>query len=162
MAIFISPGSELSRYIELKFNNLQTPHLTVEDHYAMFITTLHKPSYFVMGLASSTGDVPLLSPLLVVPLQCSLYVEYPADLNDYITGTHINVYVTLNLKTVELVSVHNQRLIVYNTLTKLCIVQKISWKPLIVISSNLSALNAVLSLSKDFCQIKINNCFTIK
>ena len=73
----------------------------------------------------------------------------------------MNVFVTLNLKTVELVSVHNQRLIVYNTLTKPCIVQKISWRPLIVISSNLSALNAVLSLSKDFCQIKINKCFII-
>ena len=156
MAIFTSPGPKLSSSTLLKFNNLQTSHLTVEDHYAMFITTLHKSSYFVMGLASSTKGVSLLSPLPVFPLQCSLYVVYPADLNDYITGTYIYVYITLNLKTVELVSVHNQRLIVYDTLTKPCIVQKISWKPLLVISSNLSALNAALSLSKDFCQIKIN------
>ena len=106
MAIFISPGSELSSFF-FKFNNLQTPHLTVEDHYAMFITTLHKSSCFVMGLASSTKGVSPLSPLPVFPLHCSLYVVYPADLNDYITGTHITVYVTLNLKTVELVSVHN-------------------------------------------------------
>ena len=156
MAIFISPDSGLSSSTFFKFNNLQTSHLTVEDHYAMFITTLHKFSCFVMGLASSTGGMSPLSPLPVVPLQCSLYVEYPADLNDYITGTDIDVYVTLNLKTVELVSVHNQRLIVYDTLTKPCIVQKISWKPLIVISTNLSALNAALSPNKDFCQIKIN------
>ena len=117
MAIFTSPGSGLFSYTFFEFNHLQTPHLTVEDHYAMFITTLHKSSYFVMGLASSTGDMSPLSPLPVFPLQCSLYVEYPADLNDYITGTSITVYVILNLKTVELVSVHNQRLIVYNTLT---------------------------------------------
>ena len=156
MAIFTSPGSGLSSSTFFKFNHLQTSHLTVEDHYAMFITTFHKSSCFVMGLASSTGDMSPLSPLPVVPLQCSLYVEYPADLNDYITGTHIYVYVTLSLKTVELVSVHNQRLIVYNTLIKPCIVQKISWKPLIVISSNLSALNVALSLSKDLCQIKMN------
>ena len=156
MAIFTSPGSGLSSSTFLKFNNLQTSHLTVEDHYAMFITTLHKSSCFVMGLASSTGDMSPLSPLPVFPLQCSLYVEYPADLNDYITGTLITVYIILNLKTVELVSVHNQRLIVYNTLTKPCIVQKISSRPLIVISSNLSALNVALSLNKDFCQIKIN------
>ena len=123
MAIFTSSGSKLPSYTPLKFNNLQTPHLTVEDHYAMFITTLHKSSYFVVGLASSTGGVPLLLSLPVVPLQCSLYVKYPADLNDYIAGTYINVYVTLNLKTVELVSVHNQRLFVYNSLTKPCIVQ---------------------------------------
>ena len=162
MAIFTLSGSKLSSYTSfLKFNNLQTPHLTVEEHYAMFITTLHKSSYFVMGLASSTADVSPLSPLPVFPLQCSLYMEYPADLNDYITGTLIDVYITLNLKTVELVSVHNQRLIVYNTLTKPCIVQKISWKPLIVISSILSALNAALSLNKDFCQIKMIKCFTI-
>ena len=161
MAIFISPVRKLSSSTFLKFNHLQTPYLTVEDHYAIFITTLRKSSYFVMGLASSTGGVSPLSPLPVVPLQCFLYVEYPADLNDYTTGTYIDVYVTLNLKTVELVSVHNQRLIVYNTLTKPCIVLKISWKPLIVIFSNLSALNAALSLSKDFCQIKINKCFTI-
>ena len=122
MAIFTSPGSKLSSYIPLKFNNLLTPHLTVEDHYAMFITTLNKSSYFVIGLASSTGGVSPLSPLPVVPLQCSLYVEYPADLNDYIAGMYINVYVTLSLKTVELVSVHNQRLIVYNTLIKPCII----------------------------------------
>ena len=147
MAIFTSPGPKLSSSTFLKLNNLQTSHLTVEDHYAMFITTLHKSSYFVMGLASSTKGVSLLSPLPVFPLQCSLFVVYPADLNDYITGTYIYVYITLSLKTVELVSVHNQRLIVYDTLTKPCIVQKISWKPLIVISSNLSALNAALSLS---------------
>ena len=115
IAIFIAPGPKLSSLTFLNFNHLQTPYLTVEDHYAMFITTLHKSSYFVMGLASSTGGVSPLSPLPVVPLQCSLYVEYPADLNDYITGAIIDVYVTLNLKTVELVSVHNQRLIVYNT-----------------------------------------------
>ena len=163
MAIFISPDRKLSSSTFLKFNHYQSPHLTVEDHYAMFITTLCKSSYFIMGLPSSTCGMPPLSPLPVVPLQCSLYVEYSSDLNDYITGTRINVYVTLNLKTIELVSIHNKRLIVYNTLTKPCIVQKISWKPLIVtcISSNLSALNAVLSLSKDFCQIKINKCFTI-
>ena len=151
-AIFTSPNL----YEGLIFNNLQTPHLTVEHLYAMFITTLHKPSYFVMGLAPSIRGVSPLSPLPVVPLQCSLYVEYPADLNDYITGTCIDVYVTLNLKTIELVSIHNQRLIVYNTLTKPCIVQRICWRPLIVISINLSTLNAALSLSKDFCQIKIN------
>ena len=109
IAIFTSPGPKLPSYIPLKFNNLQTPHLTVEDHYAMFITTLHKSSYFVMGLASSTRGVSS-SPLPVFPLQCSLYVEYPADLSDYIAGTYITVYVILNLKTVELVSVHNQRL----------------------------------------------------
>ena len=126
MAIFTSPGPKLSRYVSLKFKNLQTSHLTVEDHFAMFITTLRKSSYFVMGLPSSTRGVSLLSPLPVFPLKCSLYVVYPADLNDYITGTLINVYVTLNLKTVELVSVHNERLIVHNTLTKPCIVQKIS------------------------------------
>ena len=131
----MSPDSELSNYIPLKFNHLQIPYLTVEDHYAMFITPLHKSSYFVMGLASLIEGMSLLSPLPIVPLQCSLYVVYPADLNDYIAGTYIDVYITLNLNTVELVSVHNQRLIVYNTLTKLCIVQKISWKPLIVISS---------------------------
>ena len=111
MTFFTSPGSKLSGSTFLKFNNLQTPYLTVEDHYAMFITTLRKSSYFVIGLASSTRGVSLLPPLPVVPLQCSLYVEYPADLNDYITGTYINVYVTLNLKTVELVSIHSMRLL---------------------------------------------------
>ena len=58
-----------------------------------------------MGLASSTGGVSLLSPLPVVSLQCSLYVEYPADSNDFITGSDVDIYVTLNLKTVELVSI---------------------------------------------------------
>ena len=111
MTFFTSPGSKLSGSTFLKFNNLQTPCLTVEDHYAMFITTLRKSSYFVMGLASSTVGVSL-SPLPVVPLKCSLYVEYPADLNDYIAGTNIYVCVTLNLKTVELVSIHSMRLIV--------------------------------------------------
>ena len=112
MAIFTSPGRMLSSSTLLKFNHLWIPHWTVEDHYAMFITTLHKSSYFVMGLASSTRDVSPLPPLPVVPLQCSLYVDYPADLNYYITGTHIYVYVTLNLKTVELVSVHSKKLTV--------------------------------------------------
>ena len=62
----------------------------MDHHYAMFTTTLHKPSYFVMGLPSSTGDVSLVSPLPVVPLRCSLYVEYPADSNDYITGSDVS------------------------------------------------------------------------
>ena len=75
------------RWVE--FNHLLTPDLIVDHHYAMFTTTLHKPSYFVMGLPSSTGDVSLVSPLPVVPLRCSLYVEYPADSNDYITGSDV-------------------------------------------------------------------------
>ena len=102
--IFSSSTSELSSFGEVEFNNLQTPDLIVDHHYAMFTTTLHKPSYFVMGLPSSTGDVSLMSPLPVVPLRCSLYVEYPADSNNYITGSDVRVWVTLNLKTFELVS----------------------------------------------------------
>ena len=101
----IFSSSDLSSFGEVEFNYLQTPDLIVDHHYAMFTTILHKPSYFVMGLASSTGSVSLLSPLPVVPLRCSLYVEYPADSNDYITGSDVDVYVTLNLKTVRLVSI---------------------------------------------------------
>ena len=105
--IFSSSTSELYSYGKksVEFNNLQTPDLIVDHHYAMFTTILHKPSYFVMGLPSSTGGVSLLSPLPFVPLRCSLYVEYPADSNDYITGSDVDVFVTLNLKTVELVSI---------------------------------------------------------
>ena len=103
--IFSSSTSELSSYEWVEFNHLLTPDLTVDHHYAMFTTTLHKPSYFFMGLSSSTRGVSLLSPLPVVPLRCSLYVEYPADSNDYITGSDVIVWVTLNLKTVELVSI---------------------------------------------------------
>ena len=102
--IFSSPIFELSSYW-LEFSYLQTPYLIVDHHYAMLTTILHKPSYFVMGLPSSTGGVSLLSPLPVVPLRCSLYVEYPADSNDYITGSDIRVWVILNLKTFELVSI---------------------------------------------------------
>ena len=102
--IFSSSTSELSSY-DIEFNHSQTPDLMMDHHYAMFTTILHKPSYFVMGLPSSTGDVSLLSPLPVIPLRCSLYVEYPADSNDYITGSDVDVRVTLNLKTVELVSI---------------------------------------------------------
>ena len=61
--IFSSSTSELSSYGRLTtvdFNHLQTPDLIVDHHYAMFTTTLHKPSYFVMGLLSSTGDVSLV------------------------------------------------------------------------------------------------------
>ena len=68
-----------------------------------------------MGLASSTGGASLLSPLPVVPLQCSLYVEYPADSNDYITGSDVDVYVTLNLKTIELVSINTYHVVNYYT-----------------------------------------------
>ena len=105
--IFSSSTSELYSYGKksVEINYLQTPDLIVDHHYAMFTTILHKPSYFVMGLPSSTGGVSLLSPLPVVPLRCSLYVEYPADSNDYITGSDVDVFVTLNLKTVELVSI---------------------------------------------------------
>ena len=104
--IFSSPTSGLSIFGKsLEFNHLQTPDLIVDHNYSMFTTILHKPSYFVMGLASSTGGVSLLSPLSVVPLRCSLYVEYPVDSNDYITGSDVRVWVTLNLKTVELVSI---------------------------------------------------------
>ena len=106
--IFSSSTSEISsdgRLTTVDFNYSQTPDLIMDHHYAMFTTTLHKPSYFVMGLLSSTGDVSLVSPLPVVPLRCSLYVEYPADSNDYITGSDVIVWVTLNLKTVELVSI---------------------------------------------------------
>ena len=104
--IFSSSTFELSFYGKrIKFNYSQTTDLIVDHHYAMFTTILHKPSYFVMGLSSSTGDVPLVSPLPVIPLRCSLYVEYPADSNDYITGSDVDVWVTLNLKTVELVSI---------------------------------------------------------
>ena len=103
--IFSSSTSELPSYGMVDFSYSQTPDLIMDHHYAMFTTTLHKPSYFVMGLPSSTGDVSLVSPLPVVPLRCSLYVEYPADSNDYITGSDVVVWVTLNLKTVELVSI---------------------------------------------------------
>ena len=106
--IFSSSTSELPSDKRLKrvdFNHSQTPDLIMDHHYAMFTTTLHKPSYFVMGLPSSTGDVSLVSPLPVVPLRCSLFVEYPADSNDYITGSDVRVWVTINLKTVELVSI---------------------------------------------------------
>ena len=104
--IFSSFTSELSSYEEIvQFNHLQTPDLIVDHHYTMFTTILNKSSYFVMGLASSTGDVSLLSPLPVVPSRCSLYVEYSADSNDYITGSDVRVWVTLNLKTFELVSI---------------------------------------------------------
>ena len=103
--IFSSSTSELPSEEIVYFSHLLTPDLVVDHHYAMFTTTLHKPSYFVMGLPSSTGDVSLVSPLLVVPLRCSLYVEYPADSNNYITGSDVDVWVTLNLKTVELVSI---------------------------------------------------------
>ena len=103
--IFSSSTSELPSYGIVEYNYLQTPDLIMDHHYAMFTTILHKPSYFVMGLPSSTGDVSLVSPLPVVPLRCSLYVEYPADSNDYITGSDVRVWVTLNLRTVELVSI---------------------------------------------------------
>ena len=106
IAIFSSSTSELSSYEEcIEFNYLHTPDLIVDHHYAMFTTILHKLSYFVMGFASSTRGVSLLSPLPVVPLRCSLYVEYPTDSNDYITGSDVRVWVTLNLKTFELVSI---------------------------------------------------------
>ena len=104
--MIFSSTSELPSYgRRVEFNHLQTSDLIMDHHYAMFTTILHKPSYFVMGLPSSTGDVSLASPLPVVPLRCSLYVEYPADSNDYITGSDVVVWVTLNLKTVELVSI---------------------------------------------------------
>ena len=103
--IFSSSTSELYSYGEVEFNHSQTTDLIMDHHYAMFTTILHKPSYFVMGLPSSTVGVSLMSPLPVVPFRCSLYVEYPADSNDYITGSDVRVWVTLNLKTVELVSI---------------------------------------------------------
>ena len=104
--IFSSSTFELPGIVKMVgVNYLQTPDLIVDHHYAMFTTILHKLSYFVMGLASSTEVVSLLSPLPVAPLRCSLYVEYPANSNDYITGSDVDVFVTLNLKTVELVSI---------------------------------------------------------
>ena len=103
--IFSSSTSKLSSYGMVEYNYSQTLDLIMDHHYAIFTTILHKPSYFVIGLPSSTGDVSLVSPLPVVPLRCSLYVEYPADSNDYITGSDVIVWVTLNLKTVELVSI---------------------------------------------------------
>ena len=103
--IFSSSTSKLPSDERLEYNYLLTPDLIMDHHYAMFTTTFQKPSYFVMGLSSSAGDVQMLSPLPVVPLRYSLYVEYPADSNNYITGSDVYVWVTLNLKTVELVSV---------------------------------------------------------
>ena len=103
MEIFSAPSSS-SRSLRSEFtSHVPEPDLTVDDRCATFTTTLYEPSLFVLGF-KTRREGPPDSPLPLVPLRCCLYVIYPDDLEQYLLGTDIKVYITLYLSTFQIVS----------------------------------------------------------
>ena len=104
MKIFSTP-SPSSYSLSSEFtSHVPEPDLTVVDRCASFTATLYEPSLFVLGLITRREDPPF-SPLPLVPLRCCLYVIYPDDLEQYLFGTSIKVYITLYLSTFQIVSI---------------------------------------------------------
>ena len=103
MEILSAPSSSLHSLHSEFTSHVPEPDLTVVDRCASFTTTLYEPSLFVLGLKTRREDPPF-SLLPIVPLRCCLYVIYPDDLEQYLLGTSIEVYITLYLSTFQIVS----------------------------------------------------------
>ena len=67
----------------------------MDNHIISFTTKISKPVLVAVGFAvSAVGVVP--SPLPIVPLQCVMYVDYAKQLDKYLSGTDIDVRVSVD------------------------------------------------------------------
>lgn len=75
----------------------------MDTHYVSFTTTVKYPSLFTVAVATPPPTLNNAPPIL--PMRCFLYIASPSEREQYVTNTDILMYVAMNLKTVEMVSV---------------------------------------------------------
>ena len=67
----------------------------MDNHIISFTTKISKPVLVAVGFAVSAVGV-AHSPLPIVPLRCVMYVDYANKLDSYLSGTDINVEISVD------------------------------------------------------------------
>ena len=83
-----------------QFIPVKKSDLTMDDDKISFTTAVSGPSLYVVGIPSSIVGV-VSTPPPAVPLQCIVSVEYPSNLDPYLSGDYITVNISMDLRRKE-------------------------------------------------------------